>query len=186
MPDVCWIEPDALAALRREARAWPVRETGGALFGWQEGDKSVVAAILGPGPEASHGLSHFEPDVRWQQEEGERIYHESGRTIAYIGDWHSHPHGGPQPSTQDRLTAREIADDPGFRTPEPLYAIASKYWFQLRRPDWRLRMMRLRDGRLRDTELRRMPTGRERRGARSSWSTPPGQDEHARTLDSSR
>jgi integrative and conjugative element protein (TIGR02256 family) len=154
MLEVCWIEPRALETLREEAAGWPLRETGGALLGWQKDNESVIAAILGPGPAASHGLSHFEPDTDWQQREGERIYRESGRTVAYIGDWHSHPRGGPNPSRQDRRTAREIAKDPGFRTPEPLYAIASKHWYELRRPDWRLQVM---DGWLRDTELRRCP-----------------------------
>jgi integrative and conjugative element protein (TIGR02256 family) len=182
MPEICWIEPGALGELRAEAKRWPLRETGGALLGWQEGSESVVAAVLGPGPKASHGLSHFEPDARWQQREGERIYHESRRTIGYIGDWHSHPHGGPYPSSQDRRTARVIAEDPDFRTPEPLYAIASKHWYELRCPDWRLRIMRLKEGRLRETELRVLPSERRRKARRRQ---PPAAS-HADQLRASR
>jgi len=157
MRDVCWIEPGALTTLLAEARRWLLRETGGALLGWRGEEGAVIAAVLGPGPEANHGLRHFEPDVQWQQREGERIYRESGRTIAYLGDWHSHPYGGPYPSRQDRKTARMIADDRAFRAPEPLYAIASKHWYQLRGPGWHLRVMRLRGGRLLDTSLQPLP-----------------------------
>jgi integrative and conjugative element protein (TIGR02256 family) len=141
MPGTCWINRAALESLLDEARHWPLRETGGALLGYREGNVALVEHVLGPGPDASHGYSHFEPDVEWQLREGERIYAESGRKIAYLGDWHTHPHGGPYPSRQDRDTAKLIATDRGFRSPRPLYAIASKRWFECRGGRWRLRMM---------------------------------------------
>lgn len=153
MQGICWIRSRALESLLNEARAWPLRETGGALLGHREGSLSVIEQVLGPGPDAGHGLSHFEPDAAWQLVEGERIYMESGRTVAYLGDWHTHPHGGPNPSQQDRQTARMIATTRGFRAPRPLYAIASKRWHQLRRPNWRLRMMEYHQGKLTAVDL---------------------------------
>lgn len=153
MPGICWIRRTALESLIAEARSWPVRETGGALLGHREDNRAVVERVLGPGPEAGHGYSHFEPDGLWQQGEGERIYVESGHTVAYLGDWHTHPHGGPHPSAQDRRTARMIAEDRSFRAPRPLYAIASKRWYQIRSPRWGLRMMEWRGGRLAEMEL---------------------------------
>lgn len=153
MPSICWIRGRALESLISEARTWPVRETGGALLGHRDGKLSVIEQILGPGPNASHGFSHFEPDAKWQLGEGERIYAESGRTVAYLGDWHTHPHGSPNPSRQDRETAKMIATTQGFRSPHPLYAIASKRWHQLRRPSWRLRMMEFRNGKLAEVDL---------------------------------
>lgn len=136
MPDRCWCDRRALDALVAEARRWPVRETGGALLGWREEGHVVIAMILGPGPNAKHGFSSFEPDGPWQVEEGKRIYYESGRTISYIGEWHTHPRGGLRPSRQDRKTARQIANDPDFRTPHLLYAIAGKR--RLRGRGWKL------------------------------------------------
>lgn len=153
MSGTCWIRRGALESLLSEARNWPLRETGGALLGRREGDLAVVEEVLGPGPEANHGFSHFEPDARWQLEEGKRIYTESRRTVAYVGDWHTHPHGRPEPSRQDRDTAKMIATTKGFRAPRPLYAIASKRWHQLRRPSWRLRMLEWHHGRLQEMEL---------------------------------
>ena len=149
----CWIQSEALEKIYAEVGNWPLRETGGALFGWRDENGAVVKQMLGPGPKATHGYSHFEPDGEWQQAEGERIYEQSGREVAYLGDWHSHPRGGPYPSRQDRRTARMIAEDSAFRAPQPLYAIASKRWYELRDMRWRLRVLEWRGGRLEEMIL---------------------------------
>jgi proteasome lid subunit RPN8/RPN11 len=130
-----------------------MRETGGALLGHREADLTVVETVLGPGPRAIHGYAHFEPDAAWQQREGERAYERSGRTVAFLGDWHSHPRGGPWPSLQDEETAEAIAGDGGFRAPRPLYAIASKPWYGVRETAWTLRMMEWHEGTFVDIEL---------------------------------
>lgn len=119
----CWIDERAFDAMRSEASGWSLRETGGALLGWRDGDNAVVAQALGPGPEAKHGLRSFEPDGPWQSTEGQRIYAETARCVAYIGDWHTHPIGPPRPSSQDHRAARLIAEDQAFRAPNPLSAI---------------------------------------------------------------
>lgn len=134
----CWIYEAALYDLLAEANRWRLRETGGALLGWRDGSNYVVHRVLGPGPNAKHGLSSFEPDAAWQAEEGKRIYSESGRTTAYVGDWHSHPRGGAQPSKQDIDTMEDIANDPDFRSPEPLSAIAVGPGYFRRRLSWDL------------------------------------------------
>ena len=122
----CWIDERALAQLVRERRRFTLRETGGALLGWRDGNDAVVAFVLGPGPKAQHRLSSFEPDGPWQAYQGTRIYEATDRLVAYIGDWHSHPRGGLRPSGQDRVAAQQIASDPDFRAPRPLSAIAGR------------------------------------------------------------
>lgn len=124
MQPVCWLDRRALREVLQEGRRWHLRETGGALLGWTERNEYVVAQALGPGPRAKHGLTYFEPDGDWQVTRGHEIYFETGRTVAYLGDWHSHPWSSPVPSRRDRETARQIAEDPAFRTPQPLYGIA--------------------------------------------------------------
>jgi integrative and conjugative element protein (TIGR02256 family) len=109
-----------------EAERYRVRETGGALLGWREDKEVVVNRILGPGPRARHRFWYFEPDHEWQGREGRRIYHESRRTIAYVGDWHTHPRGATRPSPQDRKAMASIANDSDFRTPNPLSLIVSR------------------------------------------------------------
>lgn len=157
LPGSCWIGERALGDLLIEARAWPRRETGGALLGWREGEDAVVARVLGPGPLARHGYRSFEPDGEWQQREGERLYRESGRRVAYLGDWHTHPLGSPKPSPQDLKTVAAIAADDAFRAPEPLYAIAAKPWYRGGAGRWQLRMMQWRDGRLGRLQVRKLP-----------------------------
>lgn len=126
MRPCCWIERRALTELLSECSRWAFRETGGALLGWREAGEYVVARILGPGPRAKHGFTYFEPDSVWQVARGRETYRASGRTVAYLGDWHTHPRGAPNPSRRDQQTARQIAKDPSFRSPRPLYAIVGR------------------------------------------------------------
>jgi integrative and conjugative element protein (TIGR02256 family) len=113
----CWIDERALGDLVAEAHRRRLRETGGALLGWRADADAVVAAVLGPGPNARHRLRSFEA------RQGRRIYAATQRKVAYVGEWHTHPFGVLSPSGQDRLAARLIAEDPDFRAPVPLSAI---------------------------------------------------------------
>jgi integrative and conjugative element protein (TIGR02256 family) len=146
VPSRCWCDRRALAALCAEARGWPIRETGGALLGWTSAGEIVIAVALGPGPGAKHRIRSFEPDAGWQNAQGNHIYKQSGRTIRYLGDWHSHPRSPPAPSNQDRRTAAMIAADTNFRTPSPLYAIVGRSG-RLRR-NWRMHLWQWRRGAL--------------------------------------
>jgi integrative and conjugative element protein (TIGR02256 family) len=154
MLERCWFERSALDKLYAEADRRFFVETGGALLGWRNERDAVVARVLGPGPRAKHGLSHFEPDGKWQVAKGRAIYAASGRTIAYLGDWHTHPRGHPHPSRQDCKTACEIASDQDFRAPEPLYAIAGRPLRAFfRRSGWRLIVYVFQAGALRPVEI---------------------------------
>jgi integrative and conjugative element protein (TIGR02256 family) len=138
MPDLrrrCWFDRAAFKSLLLEARRSHLRETGGALLGWVEGDDWVVREVLGPGPNAKHGVSSFEPDAAWQVREGHRIYDETGWTVRYLGEWHTHPRGSTRPSAQDLKTMRDIGRDPDFETPRPLSAIAARTLW----PPWQAR-----------------------------------------------
>jgi integrative and conjugative element protein (TIGR02256 family) len=134
MQPKCWIAEETLADLWAEARQWRIRETGGALLGWRDGQNAVVARILGPGPNARHGFFSFEPDSEWQVEHGHRIYRESDRCVAYLGDWHTHPFAPPIPSWTDRKAGRQISEDRDFRAPEPLSLIVGSRWRSRRHP----------------------------------------------------
>jgi integrative and conjugative element protein (TIGR02256 family) len=66
------------------------------------------------------------PDGRWQQSLLETAYAESGRTLAYLGDWHSHPRGPRRPSGPDRDTAAAVAASVPARAPQPLTLIIAR------------------------------------------------------------
>ena len=111
--------------MKSEAARVAPYETGGVLMGYWARPYSevVVTATIGPGPNARHEATRFLPDADYQDGEIARLYHGSGRTVTYLGDWHSHPDGGLALSRADRLTLRRIATTPAARAPVPLMAI---------------------------------------------------------------
>lgn len=105
-----WLAPEAVASIETEAAREPTLETGGVLVGWRDVNHAyVVEVAIGPGPLASHEAGNFRPDSRWQVEQLTRLYGESGRTLVYLGDWHTHPSSRPSMSRLDRKTLRSIA-----------------------------------------------------------------------------
>jgi integrative and conjugative element protein (TIGR02256 family) len=118
-----WVDKDALAAVREEAARHAEEETGGMLLGYRSGDDAVVVAVIGPGPAAQRTASTFLPDAGWQQDRLAEVYAASGRTTAYLGDWHTHPGGRPVLSPRDRRTLRRIAGHRPARQPRPLSAV---------------------------------------------------------------
>lgn len=109
-----------------EAEGAAPHETGGMLLGYivdEAGEpQAVIEMVIGPGPRAKHERTRFIPDGRWQQAELEEIYSSPGPTT-YVGDWHTHPGGGPSPSHRDARTASSIARRRRARCPHPLMAI---------------------------------------------------------------
>ena len=121
-----WLPSTVHAELKAEADRHRPCETGGVLLGFEDeaGSRDVqVVSAIGPGPGATHLRHRFLPDASWQQERIEEAYRESGQTITYLGDWHSHPTGGTSPSRLDRKTATRISRTPAARAPNPLMLI---------------------------------------------------------------
>ncbi|MER9491565.1 Mov34/MPN/PAD-1 family protein [Mesorhizobium sp. M0320] len=45
------------------------------------------------------------------------------RGLHYVGEWHSHPGGSPEPSSDDLAAMHRIASDPLYRCPSPIMLI---------------------------------------------------------------
>lgn len=127
-----WIARQLADDIARYAAAYPTLETGGMLLGyWAVGDDAgdssadevVVVATIGPGPQAQRGRTWLRPDHDWQLRQLEDAYVQSGRTVTYLGDWHTHPGGAPVPSRRDRRTMRAVRRSSSARTPRPLMMI---------------------------------------------------------------
>lgn len=118
------LAPEHLAAITAQAWMWCPLETGGLLLGYTHDNHTFVTHVIGPGPNATHSGCRFEPDDTWQAAEVARIWH-TDPTIAYLGDWHTHPGGSPKPSSLDRATLRQIAVDPGARQGTPIMLIVA-------------------------------------------------------------
>jgi integrative and conjugative element protein (TIGR02256 family) len=125
-PLTTWISASSLAYMVQEGKRALPNETGGVLMGyWPSESTVVITQVIGPGSNARHARYAFDPDLDFHDREIERVYTESERISTYLGDWHTHPHGGNGTSQRDRKTLLNIACAPEARAPKPLMAILS-------------------------------------------------------------
>ena len=95
------ITQGALTSIRTIiARSDPTLETGGALFGHE--NALVITSASAPGPNAVHQPGYFLRDLEHTQLAADRA-HDVDRS-QWIGEWHTHPNGPPEPSPLDLNT----------------------------------------------------------------------------------
>ena len=125
--DSVWLARDVIDRMEADANEHAPCETGGILLGyWGPSRKDAVAThFVGAGPNARRTEYWFAPDHEYQEAEVERLYHESGRVLNYLGDWHSHPGGGGSLSWRDRATLRRISRCGPARLEIPLMVIVA-------------------------------------------------------------
>lgn len=99
-------------------------ETGGILIGRYDNAHAValVEEILGPTGDSRAGRAWFVRGVRGLTAALERLWR--GGTY-YLGEWHFHPGGAPEPSPPDIRAMRRIASDPKAACPEPVLLVAA-------------------------------------------------------------
>lgn len=132
-PGVIWWPEHAMQEALEEADIAHPQETGGILLGWRTSRTEVVVThLVGPGPLAERTATSFKPDADWQQDRIDEVYEASGRTVAYLGDWHTHPKGTPVLSRTDLRTLRRIARHGDARMPQPVMAVLAGG------PEWRI------------------------------------------------
>ena len=115
-------------------RMFPL-ETGGILMGCSLADGGYeITEVIGPGPRARHTRTMFNPDHDYQVHQVSTIYHASRRRFTYLGDWHSHPGGGPHLSSLDRVALGVISTSPFARCCAPLMLLV------VGGPSWNMRL----------------------------------------------
>jgi integrative and conjugative element protein (TIGR02256 family) len=139
-----WLPRALLTQITEQGEDHTPMETGGMLLGWRQERAIVVTAQIEAGPGARRGQQAFTPDGDWQQRRLEEAYEQSGRTVTYLGDWHSHPRGSGRPSPKDRETAVAVAGEPLARASMPVTMILGRRQPWRRR--WRARPFLFRDG----------------------------------------
>ena len=97
-------------------------ETGGILVGSYSADGSVVRVeeTLGPPADSELMPTGFVRGFAGLTETLQRKW-SSGKH--YLGEWHFHPKGRTNPSTQDRRQMVEIACDSAYRCEYPILVI---------------------------------------------------------------
>jgi integrative and conjugative element protein (TIGR02256 family) len=119
----CFVPQWLINEMVREADARAPLETGGVLLGVADAANVWIDTIVGPGPSAQHTRTSFIPDADYQSEKVADAYRASGRRLAYLGDWHTHPGGSPRISWRDRRTLRLISHDTAARQSHPIMFI---------------------------------------------------------------
>jgi integrative and conjugative element protein (TIGR02256 family) len=122
---VVWLDVHAKALIEAETLKRPRTETGGALFGYDDGDDVVVACAYGPGPRAKHRRTTFEPHPATTAALMDAVRAASEARYRYLGSWHSHPNGAARPSGQDIATTERVANEEEVLLPRPLVLIQS-------------------------------------------------------------
>jgi integrative and conjugative element protein (TIGR02256 family) len=113
----------ALAIITRQALDSKRDETGGILIGRYQDDgytALVTSATARPNDSIS-GRTWFQRGVRGLKE---LLRDRWRRGEYYLGEWHSHPDGSPEPSGNDFREMRSISIDSSYRCNRPLLIIA--------------------------------------------------------------
>lgn len=127
-----FICPSALYNVTIESRAWNkmvddcnkagTRETGGILIGQYSNDKST-ALITEVSSRPKDSISSSATFQRGAFGLKELLAARWTEGLYYIGEWHFHPGGSPEPSRPDTYAMRSIAANSNYSCPEPILLI---------------------------------------------------------------
>jgi integrative and conjugative element protein (TIGR02256 family) len=114
-----------LKKLQQYALKSPRHETGGILTGYYaDGNNAIIVDVSDKPHDSKFGATWFHRGVsglkellgkKWKKKE------------YYLGEWHSHPGGSVQPSSNDRSAMKDIANSPAYRCPKPVLVIIGGY-----------------------------------------------------------
>ena len=99
----------ALGAMLRFIQDGPRKtEAGGVLLGRHIRDSRdiVIDAVTTPLPGDRRRRTRFFRSQQPHQAEIDRAWRESGSTVTYLGEWHTHPQAVPTPSFTDQFDWR--------------------------------------------------------------------------------
>jgi integrative and conjugative element protein (TIGR02256 family) len=120
-----WLSTEARDLIMREAKRRRVLETGGPIFGYQDGGRGdvVVQVAYGPGPKARHRPWSLVPDREATQRAIDEVHERNRGSLEYLGEWHTHPGGRRSPSGGDIRSLERLAADEGVELPAPVMMI---------------------------------------------------------------
>lgn len=91
-----------LGELSKEASSWSNKiERGGLLLGYRKGDAIEISDVTFPGFWDRASPILFQRSERSHRKHALRAWIKSGKTVDWVGEWHTHPSGGVEPSFID-------------------------------------------------------------------------------------
>jgi integrative and conjugative element protein (TIGR02256 family) len=110
-------EAAMLSWIRKSERQSGVHfETGGVLFGQFDDFLKVIwiTAASGPPPDSSADRNGFVCGTRGVAKMNQEFVARSQGSVSFVGMWHTHPGGAPDPSFIDRQAMARLFDSPAF------------------------------------------------------------------------
>lgn len=107
--------PDAVIDVirKRVSSASHRNEQGGLLLGYRKGAAIEIESATFPGAWDHASATIFQRSERGHRVRALRAWLRSGKTIDWIGEWHTHPGGLARPSFTDRRTWARLAKHTG-------------------------------------------------------------------------
>lgn len=111
-------------------------ETGGILIGTYSPalDCAVVSEVTPPPPDSRRGRYWFIRGIKGLKSKLKFLWNKKQKF--YLGEWHFHPGGVPQPSCRDIDGMRGISESPKYKCPEPILLIVGGSFPD----DWQIRV----------------------------------------------
>lgn len=97
-------------------------ETGGILIGSysEDGSTAMIVEATARPPDSLAGRTTFQRGIKGLKHL--LSYHwKAGKY--YVGEWHFHPEGSPEPSGDDLVSMKDISRNPNYQCPEPVMII---------------------------------------------------------------
>jgi integrative and conjugative element protein (TIGR02256 family) len=110
--------------IRTCAKSSP-NETGGIIIGFYNTnlDCAIITQLTKPTNDSKYGRTWFYRGIQGLQEKLNELWH--SHKHYYLGEWHFHPFGVPQPSKIDVDQMNAIATSSAYKCPEPVLLIIS-------------------------------------------------------------
>jgi integrative and conjugative element protein (TIGR02256 family) len=99
-------------------------ETGGILIGKYSTDlkRAQLTIVTGPPADSKSGKTWFHRGTNGLQQLLDEVWERDG--AFYLGEWHYHPRGYPNPSIHDIVEMKRISKYKAYNCPEPILIIA--------------------------------------------------------------
>ena len=91
-----------------QAKCQSRSESGGILVGAYRGPHLEISSFTAPGPKDLRQPYSFVKQDTSHQRSATKVWKRSGGKDTYVGEWHTHPFGSPEPSMIDKQGWRDI------------------------------------------------------------------------------